>query len=233
MNFISNLLETLERTSAGSNATAIRVLALCGDIAPKTALFVGDDCFTPQLIKEQTNASLIAAFTDCAHAEKARAHGLDSRVVQLFELPQTEGGFDLVWYNGTVEFDGILSRLEQVKRCIKKGGKAVFRTLCWLIDPSPDTEAYCSRRFGIIEPLDMVLREAKAAGFRVEDFYIAPKTDWTENFYKPLNRAAAEYQGLLSEESGIAAGMSELKKETDMFELHSEEYSYVYYIMRG
>ncbi|MGN1120208.1 MAG: hypothetical protein ACI4Q4_07605, partial [Oscillospiraceae bacterium] len=83
MNFISNLLETMERTSAGSEDTARRVLSLCGGIAPKTALFVGDDCFTPLLIRQQTGAALTCAFTDAAHSEKARAHGLDSRVVQL------------------------------------------------------------------------------------------------------------------------------------------------------
>lgn len=233
MNFISNLLETMERTSAGSEETARRVLSLCGSITPRNALFVGDDCFTPRLISEQTGTRLTAAFTDAAHMEKAKRHGLDSRVVQLFELPQTEGGFDLVWYNGTVEFDGVQGRLEQLKNCVGKGKTAVYRTLCWLIDPSPDTAAYCSRRFGIIEPLDKVIREAKQAGFRLQDFYIAPKTDWTENFYKPLNKAAAEYQGLHAEDGDIAAGMSELKKETDMFELHCEEYSYVYYIMKG
>ena len=31
----------------------------------------------------------------------------------------------------------------------------------------------------------------------------------------------------------ISAGMDELKKEADMFELHCEEYSYVYYILKG
>lgn len=233
MNFIGTLLESMERGSAGSEETARRVLSLCGKLSPEKALFVGDDCFTPKLIQEQTGAEVDAAFSDARHAEKAAALGLNSRVVQLFELPVTEGGYGLVWYNGTVEFDGVAERLEQLKRCVGKGQTAVYRTLCWLIDPSPDTAAYCRRRFGIIEPLDRVILDAKSAGFRLCDFYIAPKTDWTENYYKPLNRAAAEYQGLYSEDGEIAAGMSELKKETDMFELHCEEYSYVYYIMKG
>lgn len=233
MNFISTLLEKMERSSAGSEKTARAVLSLCGKISPERALFVGDDCFAPRLICEQTGAKVTAAFTDRAYADRAAAQGLDSCVVQLFELPRTEGGFDLVWYNGVVEFDSVKTRLEQIKGTVRRGGTAVFRTLCWLIDPSPDTAAYCSRRFGIIEPLDMVLRDAKELGFDIRDFYIAPKTDWTENYYKPLQAAAAEYRGQFSEDGDVAAGMSELKKETDMFELHCEEYSYVFYIMKG
>lgn len=233
MSFIGSLLSEMERSSAGSEETARQVLSLCGDIAPKTALFIGDDCYTPSLIAEKTGAVLKAGFPDAARAEKAKAMGLNGVSVQRFEFLQSESGFDMVWYNGVVEFDSITERLARLKSTVAKGGTAVFRTLCWIIDPSPDTESYCTRRFGIIEPLDKVLREAKEAGFAVRDLYIAPKSDWTEGLYRPLNELAAKFSKLACEEGEVAAGMNELKKETDMFMLHCEEYSYVYYIMKG
>ena len=45
------------------------------------------------------------------------------------------------------------------------------------------------RRFGKPEALDAVLRNAKEQGFKIRDFYIAPKTDWTHGLYEPLKNA--------------------------------------------
>lgn len=232
MSFIGDLLNSMERSSAGSVKTAKQVLSLCGDIKPQTALFVGDDLNTPQLIAEKFGCGITAAFTEAARAERAATLGMNASAVQLFELPHREGGYDLVWYNGTVEFDGAAQRISQLKEVTKRGGLAVFRCLCWLIDPSPDTRIYCERRFGKIKPLDRNLITIRENGFKIEDFYIAPRSDWTENFYKPLLKKAEELAGA-SNDAGVRNGLAELRKEADIFELHCEEYSYVYYIMKG
>lgn len=197
---------------------------------PRKALFVGDDCFTPSLIA-QTGCELTAAFTDEARVEEAVGLGLNGQAVQLLELPQTDGGYDLVWYNGTVEFDGVVPRLETLKSRTKKGSTVVFRTLCWLIEPMPDTQRYYEQRFGIIEQMYAVVPKIKELGFKIRDFYIAPKSDWREHFYKPLSRAAQEYSGTHPDSSDVTAGIAELDKEIDMFERHGEEFSYVYFII--
>ncbi|MGN0648992.1 MAG: hypothetical protein ACI4KM_01005 [Oscillospiraceae bacterium] len=232
MSFIGELLNSMERSSAGSVKTAQQALALCGDIKPETALFVGDDLDTPALIKEKFGCELTAAFSDSCRADKAALLGMNASAVQLFELPQRAGGYDFVWYNGAVEFDGAAQRLSQIREVTKRGGMAVFRSLCWLIDPSPDTRVFCERRFGKIKPLDKNLITIRESGFKPEDFYIAPRSDWTENFYKPLIKRAEEYVGA-SNDAGARNGLAELRKEADIFELHCEEYSYVYYIMKG
>lgn len=232
MSFIGELLTRMERSSAGSVKTARQVLSLCGGIKPETALFVGDDLDTPALITEKFGCELTAAFSDAARAERALSLGMNASAVQLFELPQREGGYDLVWYNGAVEFDGAAQRLSQLKGVTKQGGTAVLRSLCWLIDPSPDTKIFCERRFGKIQPLDRNLITIRENGFKIEDFYIAPRSDWTENFYKPLLKKAEELAGA-SNDAGARNGLAELRKEADIFELHCEEYSYVYYIMKG
>ena len=231
MNFLGDLLEDLEFGSAGSRETANAVLDMCGKISPERAVFVGDDCYTPALIQKKLGCSVTAAYADDVRAEKAAAEGINVRSVQSFEIPEAEGGYDLLWYNGVVEFDGVDRRLAQLRSLIAKGGTAVYRTLCWLIDPSPDTLCYCEKRFGIIEPLDRVIIYAKEQGFRVNDFYIAPKSDWTEHHYKPLSEAAGRCGASI--DGDAAAGMTVLEKEEEMFELHCEEYSYVYYILKG
>ncbi len=231
MNFIGRLLRTMERSSAGSRDTTETVLSMCGDMRPQSALFAGDDLYTPKLIMERTGCSLLSVFTDEERTRQALDAGLDARTVKLFELPGQEACYDLLWYNGFAEYDGVDVRLEQIKSVAKPGGTAVYRTLCWLIDPSPDTYGYCTRRFGIIEPFDKVLSMAKEQGFKIKDFYIAPITDWTKSFYAPLSAAAAEYEQTHPESADVLSAMTELRRETDMFELHCEEYSYVYYIL--
>lgn len=229
MSSIGNLINGLERPTAGSEETAAQVLSLCGEILPKNALFIGDEYFTPTLVKKQTGAEVTACFFEQFRADKAAAMGFSSRVVMPFEIPQNEPVWDFIWYNGVSSLEGSTRLLEQIHDNLEKGGTAVFRTLCWLIEPSPDTKCYIERRFGKPEALDAVLRNAKERGFKIRDFYIAPKTDWTHGLYEPLKNAMQKLEGV--SEDGEETGISELNKEMYMFDLHSEEYSFVYYIL--
>ncbi len=233
MTFISVLLHDLERSSPGSEDTARQVLSLIGGVSPKTALFVGDELTTPRLISEKFGCVLTAAFTDEFRAQQGIETGLDASAVQLFELPGSDGGYDLIWYNGIVEFDNGAQRLEQLRRKLAKGGMLVYRAVSWLTEPSPDTKTFCVRRFGQILPLDKVLSVAKENGWKPHDFYIAPKSDWREGYYVPLIAAAEKYAGIHKDDGTVSLGMSELRKEYGIFEAHCEEYSCVYYILKG
>lgn len=233
MNLISVLLHDLERSSPGSPDTSRQVLAMLGKTATEKALFVGDEVYTPRLIADSLKCSLTAAFTDDFRTAQGREAGLDSETVQLFELPGENGSFDLIWYNGIVEFDGCGQRLEQLRDKLKKGGTLVYRAVSWLTEPSPDTRTFCQRRFGQLLPLDRVLVLAKEQGWKLQDFYIAPKSDWTAGYYVPLVSAAERYAGIHKEDSTVSLGMSELRKEAGIFSAHCEEYSCVYYILKG
>lgn len=233
MNLISVLLHELPRSSPGSGDTSRQVLSMLNGTSSQSALFVGDDAETPRLIAEALGCKLTAAFTDEFRMEQGKAAGLDASVVQLFELPGADGSYDLIWYNGIVEFDSCSQRLEQLKQKLKKGGTLIYRAVSWLTDPSPDTRLFCERRFGRILPLDKVLVLAKEQGYRVLDFYIAPKSDWSTGYYHPLIAAVEEYAGIHKEDTAVSLGMSELRKEYGVFEMHCEEYSCVYYILKG
>lgn len=231
MNLISVLLRQLDRSSPGSNETAAQVLSMLNIRAPEKILFFGDDISTPQAISKNLGGELRAAFTDEFRAQQGCEAGLDSCFVQQFELP--DGQYDLIWYNGIVEFDGVTQRLELLRDKLKKGGTLVYRTISWLTDPSPDTKVFCQRRFGQILPLDKTLVLAKEQGWKVQDFYIAPKSDWHAGYYVPLIEAAEKYAGVHKEDSSVSLGMSELRKEAGIFDAHCEEYSCVYYILKG
>ncbi len=224
MNLRGVLFGGMERSSAGSKATSQKVISMLPNV--KSAIYFGDECVTPKLLCE-AGCEVTALITD-----ESRAEGFGAKFVNCFELPENSAEYDVIWYNGIAELEQVALKLAQLKEHCKKGGRIVFRALCWLIDPSPDTKSYCAKRFGVIEPLDRVLMYAKQVGFAVEDFYIAPRSDWTDNFYKPLLDAAQRYADA-SDKDELLSGMGELKKEVDMFELHCEEYSYVYYILKG
>ncbi len=228
MNFLSILDEGMERSSAGSAETSQQVISLCG--TKGRALFLGDEAVTPSLLK-QAGYEVSAAI---AHPRRdAMAEGIEILPLQRFELPDNSAEYDLIWYNGIVEFDGIDHRLEQLRASCKKGATVVYRALCWLIPPSPDTLRFCEKRFGGMAKMDSLLLTAREVGFRVQDFYIAPKTDWTVNYYQPLLRAAEEYSSTHGEDAAFGSGFGELRRETEVFSLHCEEYSYVYYILKG
>lgn len=229
MSFYNELLKQMERSTAGSEDTARKVMELCGKVNAQNALFFGDDLFTPAHIKEKTGAELLATFYEDYRAEKADKLGMTTRVVGAYEIAARDGGWDFIWFNGSAEPDGVARRFEQLREGLNKGKTAVYRTLCWLIDPSPDTRGYVERRFGRPMPLDKVLLSAKEQGFKVLDFYIAPRSDWLDGYYRPMNALLGNIAREVDGDDG--AGIGEVNKETYMFELHSEEYSYVYYIL--
>ncbi len=227
--FFNAVIEQMDRSTAGSEDTARRVLRMCKN-KPRNALFFGDDVFTPRLLAEETGARVLATFGEPNRTASAAALGMNAKTVGAYEIIPEENGWEMIWYNGLCEPDGIPRRLEQLREHLAAGGTAVYRTLCWLIEPSPDTRSYVTHRFGRPVPLDEVLREAKAQGFSIEDFYIAPKSDWRQHFYEPMTELVRKLEGTADGET--AAGIGEVNKEIYMFELHSEEYSFVYYILR-
>ena len=230
--FLSEIIGRMDRSTAGSEDTARRVLQMCGGKKPQNALFFGDDIITPRLLAEETGARVLATFGDEQRAAKAAEAGLDARQVGAYEIVMTDGGWDMIWYNGLTEPDGITRRLEQLYDSLRAGGAAVYRTLCWLIDPSLDTKGFVEHRFGRPVHLDEVLRLAKEQGFAIEDFYIAPRSDWKQSFYEPLSELVQTYENAHESTGDAAAGIGEINREMYMFELHSEEYSFVYYILR-
>lgn len=223
MNLISILHQRLERSCAGSEATAKTVVSMLK--GGKSVFYFGDEAVTPLVLKA-------AGYDVCAYITEQSRVKDGMKHAASFELPKEAAECDVLWYAGVAEFDPPEVRLEQLKSVCKKGATVVYRALCWLIDPSPDTRSYCNKRYGVITPLDRLLTEAKQAGFKIEDFYISPKSDWTDGYFKPLVQAAQELSGE-QEYRAAMSGMGELKKETDMFELHCEEYSYIYYILKG
>lgn len=233
MSFISSLLAEMERSTAGSEATARAVMELCKKPNGGKALFFGDDYFTPKLIADTTKAEVTAAFYEDFRTEKARQLGLSAQTVGAYEVMQTDGGWDFVWFNGSTEPDGVDRRLEQLKLSAKRGGVVVYRTLCWIIEPSPDTKSYVQHRFGYPERLDSVIPKAKEQGFKVMDFVISPKTDWTKEYYTPLDELVKKLEGDSEADADVRSGIGELNKDMYMFNLHSEEYSFVYYILES
>lgn len=234
MGFVNDLIERMDRSTAGSEDTARRVLAMSGIKSADKVLFFGDDLTTVRLIAE-TGADVTATFAEKSRAEAAEKAGFKVEADWEHGVPEADGGWDALWFNGLTEPDGVAGRLERIRDKLKSKGAAVYRTFCWLIDPSLDTKSFVERRFGRPVQIDAVLREAKALGFTVEDFYIAPKSDWRQGFYEPMKALVQELEGSgeLSDPNGEAqSGAGELRREMDMFELHSEEYSFVYYVLR-
>ena len=230
--FLSVIIGQMDRSTAGSEDTARKVLKMCGGKLPLNALFFGDDIFTPRLIAEETGARVLATFGEEQRANAAAEAGLNARQVGAYEIAETDDGWDMIWYNGLTDPDGVARRLEQLHNSLAAGGVAVYRTLCWLIDPSLDTKGFVEHRFGRPVHLDEVLRLAKDQCFDAEDFYIAPRSDWKQNFYEPLSELVQTYENAHESTGDTAAGIGEINREMYMFDLHSEEYSFVYYILR-
>ena len=230
MKLLEDFFGQIGRYSPCSEATSAKVVSFCK--GGGTALYIGCEITTLLKIRE-AGFDVKALASDSPYAERVKAAGIESVKSSFFELPDDIDSYDLVWYDGTVELSSTQKRLEYLRSHCKKGCILVLRTLSWLIEPSPDTKKYCKARFGEVLPFDQVLRLAKDEGFKIVDFYISPKTDWTVNYYTPLLKLSEEYLASQDVQESVAIGISKLRKEAEVFELHCEEYSYVYYILKG
>ena len=135
--------------------------------------------------------------------------------------------FDLVFCEASIEIIGFCKGLSEWKRLLKPDGYMVVSDVSWLKNPSTESRNFWKDTYSEIDTIENKIRKIENLGFKFIDYVIVPKNDWN-SYYEKLEK---NLNSLASDKSAKNF-TKQLKKEISVFRHNSDDYSYVFYIMK-
>ncbi|MFC3998097.1 class I SAM-dependent methyltransferase [Nocardiopsis sediminis] len=233
------LARGLPRQGPGSDATTRRLLAMAGPLPPQPrVLDVGCGPGRSALVlAEEAGAEVTALDLHGPFLREldraAVTRGLDHRIRtvrgSMADLPFADGGFDLVWAEGSAYNIGFDAALASWRRLLAPGGALVVTECEWATDaPSAPARAFWDGVYRLRTGEENTAA-ARSAGYTVTGRYPLPDSDWFDEYYTPLSeRADAADPTAPAMPEAVAA----TRREIAMRREHGTDYQYTGYVLR-
>lgn len=235
--------EGLTRLGPGSKESTLKAISMLGreeDIIQILDIGCGVGAHTILLAHAFPNATIIAIDNHMPYIEKLNetinecglSHRVLGRFISMFEMPFDDNSFDLIWAEGSIYIAGFRNGLKDWKKLLKSDGCLVCSELSWITDlPSEDIYTFWNEEYPQIDTIENKIAQIKSEGYNYKSHFIMPVTDWTDNYYSPLqsnlNNMLEKYKD--NEIAKEVIGM--LQAEINLYHKYSSEYSYVFYMM--
>jgi SAM-dependent methyltransferase len=169
---------------------------------------------------------------------RALGQGLQDRMalrqMDMSQMDFEPGSFEVVWSEGALYSMGVAAGLAACHRLLVPGGVMAFTELCWLVDnPSDEAREYFETMYPDIRSVEDNLDLIDATGFDLVEHFALPPEAWWNDFYLPLEERSKQLAPRAVESPGLAAVLSTVKAEIEMYSRHSDEYGYVFYCLKG
>ena len=237
------LTEGLPRQGPGSAAATLRALAMVTGMPLRPRILdvgCGPGAQTIDLARA-TGGDIVALDLRSRFLaelrERATAAGVADRITTLegsmFAMDFARDEFDLIWSEGAIYIMGFAAGLSICRRFLKPGGWIVVSELSWLV-PEPPAEAreYWARHYPAMRSRAENERIVVVAGYEAPATFVLPVADWWENYYGPGEARLLEVRERYANDPETIAALDGIRREYDMFRVHSDAYGYVFYIMR-
>lgn len=196
---------------------------------------------TIAIAKNLRNARVIAADTHEPFLDELVKRADNARVldrieplkVSMFDMPFPDGSFDLVWAEGSAYIMGFQNALRSWRRLLKEDGFMCLTELSFITEgESDEAREFWSKGYPRMKHMDENKRFIEEEGYELVEMFILPESDWWESYYKPMesriNELKMKYQGMPESLSVLEGEMEEIR----MYRKHSDEYGYVFYVIR-
>lgn len=230
----------LDRLSAGSENTTLKALDKI-DLPTSGELNILDIACgvgsSTLLLAKYFKNSTIESFDLFKHYvdrldEKILENNLTDRVftycMDMRDPDFANGEFDMVFCESSIEIIGFEKGLSEWKRLLKPGGYMVVSDVSWLKKPSKESQKFWKNTYDEVASIEEKISKIRELGYEFVDYVIVPKEDWIE-FHKKLEKNLNSLKGDKSAEKFI----TQLKNEMKIYERNSDDYTYVFYIMKG
>lgn len=239
INAFFTLHDGLPRQGPGSDATTRRLLSLAGPL-PERPRVLDAGCgpgraallLAAEARAEVTAVDLHQPFLD-ALDEAAAAQGLDGHVhtvnCSMADVPRPDGGFDMIWAEGSAYIIGFDTALRAWRRLLAPGGVLVVTECEWATEaPAPQSRAFWDAAYPL-RTTEQNTATAQDAGYEVRATWPQPDADWWDEYYTPLSeRVATADQTAPGMAQAVEATQAEIALRRD----HGRDYRYTGYVLR-
>ncbi len=236
--------EGLNRMAPGSRDTTRRALALLeSGFSPDHILDIGcgTGTVTLHLAEAFPRAHITAVdnhrpFLDRL-GQRAREAGLDGRIRPLcrdmLDMGLPEGSVDLIWSEGAIYLAGFDRGLRAWTPLLRPGGVMAVSDACWTTaQPDPVIRAWWTAEYPDITTVEDRLSQIEQAGCTVLDHFIQPVTDWSEEYYRPLQANLDKLALKYPEHPEAASVLAALQEEIDLHRAYGHQYSYGFFLIK-
>jgi len=227
----------LDRLSPGSVDTTLKVLDKIDDKNILNVLDIG--CGVGQatiLLANRFENATIESIDLFKHYlslldEKIAENNLDDRVftyqMDMRDPDFANEEFDIVFSEASIEIIGFKKGLKEWKRLLKPNGYLIVSDISWISKPSNESRKFWKNTYGEVDTIENKISQIKDEGYEFLDYVIVPKDDW-ESYYVELEKNL----NVLRSDKSARDFVKQLKKEIDVYRSNSDDYSYVFYIMK-
>lgn len=229
----------LDRLSPGSDDTTVKTLCKL-DLNNNDELNILDIACgvgsSTILLANHFENSTVEAFDLFKHYkqtldEKIAQGNLENRVysyvMDMRDPDFANEEFDIVFCEAAIEIIGFRKGLSEWKRLLKPDGHMVVSDISWLRNPSSESRKFWKNIYSEVDTIDNKISKIKSEGYEFIDYVIVPKDDW-KSYHEKLEKNL----NALSGDKSAKEFVNQIRKEIEMYRHHSDDYSYVFYIMR-
>ena len=163
--------------------------------------------------------------------EKISENNLEGRVftyqMDMRDLDFANGEFDIVYAEASIEIIGFRKGLKEWKRLLKPNGYLIVSDVSWISKPSKESKRFWRNTYAEVDSIENKISQITDEGYEFIDYVIVPKEDW-ESFHNQLESNLNKLGGDKSAKDFVG----QLKKEINVFRQNSNDYSYVFYIVK-
>ena len=135
--------------------------------------------------------------------------------------------FDIVFCEAAIEIMGFKKGLAEWRRLLKPEGYMIVSDLSWLKIPSAESRNFLNNIYSEVDTIENKISQINGLGYEFIDYVIVSKGDW-KDYHKKLEKNLNSLKGDKSAKDFVA----QIKKEMENYRENSDDYSYVFYVMR-
>ena len=163
--------------------------------------------------------------------EKIREDNLQKRVftykMDMRDLDFANEDFDMVFAEASIEIIGFKKGLQEWKRLLKPKGYLIVSDVSWIGNPSAESRKFWKNTYDEIDTIENKISQIRNEGYVFIGNVTVPKEDW-----KCYHEQLEENLNKLNGDASARDFVRQLKKEINAYRQNSDDYSYVFYIMR-
>ena len=135
--------------------------------------------------------------------------------------------FDLVFCESAIEIIGFQKGLAEWKRLLKPNGYMIVSDVTWIKNPSSESRKFWKNIYSEVDTIENKISQIRNLGYEFIDYVMVPKEDW-KDYHKKLEKNL----NLLSGDKSAKEFVGQIRKEIENYRRNSDDYSYVFYIMK-